>query len=57
MKTYIVTVQVRTIELYEVQAETPDEAMELWQEGAFLEERFSRLESEPLSAQEKGERP
>ena len=57
MKTYIVTVQVRTIELYEVEAETPDEAMELWQDGELLRQDFSRLEAEPLSAQEKGERP
>ena len=28
LKTYIVTVEVRTIELYEVDAESPDEAME-----------------------------
>jgi hypothetical protein len=56
MKTYIVTVQVHAIERYEVEAETPDEAMELWHEGK-LNESFSRLEAEPLSALEKGERP
>ena len=57
MKTYIVTVQVHAIERYEIEAETPDEAMELWQDGKFLNESFSRLEAEPLSALEKGERP
>jgi hypothetical protein len=57
MKTYIVTVQVHAIELYEVEAESPDEAMELWQDGELLRQDFSRLEAEPLSAQEKGETP
>jgi hypothetical protein len=57
MKTYIVTVQVHTIERYEVEAETPDEAMENWQDGAFVEDRFSRVEAEPLSAKEKGKLP
>ncbi len=57
MKTYIVTVEVRTIELYEVEAETADDAMELWQDGELLEQDFSRLEAEPLKAVAKGERP
>jgi hypothetical protein len=57
MKTYIVTVKVQTIELYEVDAETPDEAMELWQDGKFVRENLARLEAEPLKAVAKGERP
>jgi hypothetical protein len=57
LKTYIVTVEVRTVELYEVDAETPEEAMEIWQDGKLLEQNFSRLEAEPLSALEKGEQP
>jgi hypothetical protein len=57
MKTYIVTVKVQTIELYEVDAETPDEAMELWQDGKFMREDLARLEAEPLKAVAKGERP
>ena len=54
LKTYIVTVQVHAIELYEVEANSPDEAEELWQDGKFIREEFSRLEAEPLSAEEKG---
>jgi hypothetical protein len=57
MKAYIVTVKVQTIELYEVEAETPDEAMEFWQEGKFLGADDARLEIEPLKAVAKGERP
>ncbi len=57
MKTYIVTVKVQTIELYEVEAETSDEAMELWQDGKFLYQDLSRLESEAVRAKEKGARP
>jgi hypothetical protein len=57
MKTYIVTVEVRTIELYEVAAESPEKAMELWQDGELLKQDLSKLEAEPLSAKEKGERP
>jgi hypothetical protein len=53
-KTYIVTVEVRSIELYEVDAESPAEAMELWQDGELVRQDFSRLEAEPLSAEEKG---
>jgi hypothetical protein len=54
LKTYIVTVEVRTIEHYEVDAESPDEAMELWQDGKFLYQNLSRLEAEPVSAKAKG---
>ena len=57
MKTYIVTVKVQTIELYEVDAETPDLAMEHWQDGTLLPQDLTRLEAEPLNAEEKGERP
>src|SRR5580704_8389441 len=41
LKTYIVTVDVRTINLYEVEAETPEDAMELWQDGELLKQDFS----------------
>lgn len=54
LKTYIVTVEVRTIDLYEVDAESPEKAMEFWQDGQLLKQDFSRLEAEPVSAQEKG---
>jgi hypothetical protein len=57
MKTYIVTVKVQTIELYQVDAETPDEAMELWQDGQFVREDLARLEAEPLKAVTTGGRP
>jgi hypothetical protein len=57
MKTYIVTVKVQTIELYEVEAETPDEAIELWQDGKLLQQDLMRLESEPVRVEEKGGRP
>jgi hypothetical protein len=56
MKTYIVTVKVQTVEFYEVDAETPDEAMELWQDGKFVREDLARLEVEPLKAVAKGGR-
>ena len=54
MKTFIVTVKVQTIELYEVEAETSDEAIELWQDGELISQDFSRLEAEPVSAEQKG---
>jgi hypothetical protein len=54
LKTYIVTVEVRTVELYEIDAESPDIAMELWQDGKVLEQGLSRLEAEPVSAKVKG---
>jgi hypothetical protein len=57
MKTYIVTVKVQMLEHYEVEAETPDEAMDLWQEGKFLGADDAHLESEPLKAVAKGGRP
>ena len=57
MKIYIVTVKVQTIDLYEVAAETADEAMDLWQDGKLLQQAFARVEAEPLQAHEKGEEP
>jgi hypothetical protein len=54
LKTYIVTVEVRTVDLYEVEAKTPEDAMESWQDGELLKQDFSRLEAEPLRAEEKG---
>jgi hypothetical protein len=57
MKTYIVTVKVQTIDLYEVTAETAEEAMDLWQDGKLLQQAFARLEAEPLQADEKGDEP
>jgi hypothetical protein len=54
LKTYVVAVEVRTIELYEIQAESPEKAMELWQDGELLKQEFSRLEAQPVSAEEKG---
>jgi hypothetical protein len=54
MKTYIVTVKVQTVEFYEIDAESPEEAMESWQDGKFLEQSLSRLEAEPVSAKAKG---
>jgi hypothetical protein len=54
LKTYIVTVEVRTIELYEIKAGTPDEAMERWQDGELIKQGFSRLEAEPISAKAEG---
>ena len=57
MKTYIVTVQVHMLEYYEVEAETADEAMDLWQDGKFVGSDDSGLEAEPLEAKAKGTRP
>ncbi|MGE3999018.1 MAG: hypothetical protein AB7I48_02285 [Planctomycetaceae bacterium] len=57
MKTYIVTVKVHTVQLYEVEAETPDEAMELWQDGTPLKCDFARMEAEALTAEEKEQQP
>lgn len=57
MKAYIVTVKVQTIDLYEVTAETAEEAMDLWQDGKLLQQEFARLEAEPLQAHEKGDEP
>ncbi len=54
LKTYLVTVEVRTIELYEVDAESPEKAMELWQDGKLLKQSLSRLEADPVSAKAKG---
>ena len=52
-KTYVVTVEVRTVDLYEVQADTADEAMENWQDGELRKQGFSKLEAKPVSAEEK----
>jgi hypothetical protein len=54
LKTYIVTVEVRTIELYQVEAESPDDAMELWQDGKLVEHDLSNLEADAIRAKEKG---
>jgi hypothetical protein len=56
LKTYLVTVEVRTVEVYQVEAKTPEDAMENWQDGELLKQDFSRLEAEPVSAEEKGAR-
>jgi hypothetical protein len=52
MKTYIVTVEVRTIDLYEVEAETPEDAMDLWQDGKLLRQDLSKMEAEAIDARE-----
>jgi hypothetical protein len=54
LKTYIVTVEVRTVDLYEIKARSPEDAMERWQDGELLKQPFSRLDAEPVSAEEKG---
>jgi hypothetical protein len=56
MKTYIVTVEVHTIDLYEVVAEMPEEAMNLWQDGKLLRQELSKMEAEAIGAREKGGR-
>lgn len=55
-KTYIVTVAVQTVDLYEVEAETPEDAMERWQDGKLISQPFSKINAQPVRAVEKGER-
>jgi hypothetical protein len=57
MEAYIVTVRVHILEYYEVDAETADEAMDLWQDGKFVGANDYHLEAEPLNAKAKGARP
>jgi hypothetical protein len=56
MKTYIVTVEVRTVDLYKVEADTPDDAMELWQDGELIRQDFSKMDAEAIDVREAGER-
>ena len=57
MKTYTVTVKVSLLEFYEVEAVTPDEAMENWQDGLFLGSDDTHLDAEPLKASVSCRRP
>jgi len=52
MKTYTVTVKISLIEFYKVEAESPEEAMENWQDGVFLHSDDTHLDAEPLKAKE-----
>lgn len=52
MKTYTVTVKVSLIEFYEVEAESPEEAMENWQDGVLLDSDDTHRDAEPLNAKE-----
>jgi len=50
MKTYTVTVKVSLLEFYKVEAETPEEAMDNWQDGVFLNSDDTHLDATPLKA-------
>ena len=50
MNTYTVTVRVSLLEYYRVEAATPEDAMENWQEGSFLGSDDTHLDAEPLKA-------
>ena len=53
MKAYTVTVKVSLLEFYKVEAATPEEAMENWQDGDFLGSDDTHLDAEPLKAKER----
>jgi hypothetical protein len=52
MNVYIVTVKVTLLEYYEVEAATPEEALESWRGGNLLGTDDTYLETEPLKAEE-----
>jgi len=54
MKRYVVTVKVAMLRLYEVEAATPEQAMEIWTDGRFLRSAHADLHSEVLKAEEIG---
>jgi hypothetical protein len=54
MKTYIVTVKVAMLELYEVNATSPDEAMDIWSDGRFLRSVHADSHADVLNAEEQG---
>jgi hypothetical protein len=50
MAKYIVTVEITSVDEYEVEANTPEEAMDDWQHGRFLGSEERNFEAEPVSA-------
>lgn len=52
MKAYTVTVKVTILETYEVEAETPELAMQNWRDGAYLGSSDTHIDAAPLSAEE-----
>jgi predicted RNase H-like HicB family nuclease len=52
MKTYTVTVKISLLEFYEVKAETPEEAMENWDDGVFLYSDDTFLDAKSLKVKE-----
>ena len=52
MKTYTVTVKVSLLEFYEVDADTPEEALENWDDGLFLGSDDTHLDAKSLKAEE-----
>lgn len=51
MPKYTVTVRTKSLEYYEVEADSADDAMENWQDGRFLATDFeTSFEAEPFSA-------
>lgn len=53
MKTYIVSVKCTVLDYYEIEAKSPDHAMEIWMEGRFLRTDEAYLQAEPVNAQRK----
>jgi hypothetical protein len=52
MKRYRVKVAVKTLELYEVEADTPEDAADGWGLGRLLDADDEALESEVLSVEQ-----
>jgi hypothetical protein len=49
MKTYRVKVAIRILEIYEVEAENPDDAAANWEDGKLIHTSDEALETEILS--------
>jgi len=52
MKTYHVKVAVKVLEIWEVEAQNADDAMETWDEGKLIHTCDEALDTEILSAKE-----
>jgi hypothetical protein len=52
MRTFTVTVKVSLLEYYQVEAATPEDAIENWHDGEFLTSDDTHLDAEPLKAEE-----
>lgn len=52
MKKYRVKIAVKTLEIYEVEAESPEDAAECWHDGTWMNSNDEALESEVIGVVE-----